>query len=469
MNCLHGKSIQPGSLTTSCAKCNEVLVANNKLLDRHFRDPRVNPRLRAFLVMLMDLAQRKELLLPGKKGKHIQVLEIEDLSQCVTTDTQRAFFKILEGFTSPRVVGMALDCRSCRVFNPLSRNQYWGNGHPAESTPAPAEEPSVDQPTGQVDQMMTCWFLGERDIPVGQIVAYQQGQTRQAANEGFGKESLRRLGESLQREGQLESIVVRQLADGRFELVAGERRTRAARLVGMSTLRAKILKSETPDDVIFTVMLVENIDKAELTSVEKALACVRAEREYGWTRRQIAGKTGLTEARISQLQDLARLIPEARDYIIANPEWFSVQATLDIAVLPKSDQLRVAQEWLEQRKVARWKKKPAAAVAAAKPPTQPARAAAKKKPKRPLDLVHGGKKIYKDGRYSSVKAVQREGEMAALRALVAKLVPALKAVKQADLGNLMTTNYSGFEVLRSGLDSLAKVAAELARQMHQMD
>jgi len=379
-------------------------------------------------------------------------VSVAELSAIVTTDNDRALLAILEEFTGPKIINVFSDRQSCRVFNPLAQKQYLSSGKAvAVKKPKTSPEPVVKK--GQ-DSQMTLYLLEEKEIPVNEVVSYQEGQTRQAANEGFDKEYLLRLGESLLKEGQFESIVVRLTPDGRYELIAGECRTRASRLVGKTHLRAKILKVETPDDVAFTIMLMENINKAPLTSVEKALACERAKRVYGWSIEQIANKTGLSPASIYHTMPLASLSKDVRDFIIANASWFSVTAALQIATLPIPKQLEIAQQWMELKRLRR------------NSPNKKTNS----KIKSPLDLVGGNTQVLdKRGRVLTLSAAQKKRATKTLRTQITITLDVLKALGRNDLRALMDSNYSSFDVFRRELGELAAVAAKLRKQASEID
>jgi len=112
----------------------------------------------------------------------------------------------------------------------------------------------------------------------------------------FDKEALRSLGESMRKIGQLEDILVRPVGD-RYELVLGERRWRASKLVGMDSINAKV--RALADAETFTISLAENVQRQDLTGVEEAFAFKRYLDE-GLTQEEIGEHLGKLDRRIGE-------------------------------------------------------------------------------------------------------------------------------------------------------------------------
>ena len=132
----------------------------------------------------------------------------------------------------------------------------------------------------------------------------------------FQAERLEELAQSIRANGIVQPLVVRRIG-GRFQLVAGERRWRAARLAGLNLV--PIVVREIPDDRLLEITLIENIQREDLNPIETAVAFDRLGRELNLTAEQIGLRTGkdrstvLNFTRLLQLPaDLQQLVAERR-------------------------------------------------------------------------------------------------------------------------------------------------------------
>ncbi|MBB2944791.1 ParB family chromosome partitioning protein [Actinoplanes lutulentus] len=121
----------------------------------------------------------------------------------------------------------------------------------------------------------------------------------------FDEEALEELKTSILEVGFLQPIVVRDVGDGRFELVMGERRWRAAQAVGKETIPA-IIRS-TPDDAMLRDALLENIHRANLNPLEEAAAYQQLLEEFGATHEELARRIGRSRPQISNTIRLMNL------------------------------------------------------------------------------------------------------------------------------------------------------------------
>lgn len=156
-------------------------------------------------------------------------------------------------------------------------------------------------------------------------------------------ESLEGLAESIRRHGLLQAIivtpVVRPGATGRFQLVAGERRWRAAQLAGLQALPA--LVKEARRDQSLELALIENLQREDLNPIEAALAFERLGREFGLKHEEIAERTGKDRATISNFLRLLKLPAEIQQLL--QEDKLSVgHAKALLALASPQDQHRVA-------------------------------------------------------------------------------------------------------------------------------
>jgi ParB family transcriptional regulator, chromosome partitioning protein len=149
---------------------------------------------------------------------------------------------------------------------------------------------------------------GLRDVPVD-LVKPNPRQPRRSFDEG----SLAELAESIRARGVLQPIVVRALPGGHYELVAGERRLRAARLAELETVPAVV--RETDDWERLDIALAENMARVDLNAVEEARACAMLVDDLGLTKEELGRRVGRSRVAISNLIRLLELPEEALELI----------------------------------------------------------------------------------------------------------------------------------------------------------
>lgn len=126
-------------------------------------------------------------------------------------------------------------------------------------------------------------------------------------------EALDQLARSIQESGVVQPILVRPAANGRFQIIAGERRFRAAQKLGLSTIPAVV--RTVADDRVLEFALVENIQREELTPIEEAQALRRLQDELGLTQEALAAKVGKDRATVANTIRLLRLPAEVREEV----------------------------------------------------------------------------------------------------------------------------------------------------------
>ncbi|MDR3419278.1 MAG: ParB/RepB/Spo0J family partition protein [Nevskia sp.] len=129
----------------------------------------------------------------------------------------------------------------------------------------------------------------------------------------FDQEALQSLAESIRAQGVVQPIVARASGAGHFEIVAGERRWRAARLAGLKTIPTVV--RQIPDRTAMAVALVENIQRADLNPLEEAEALRRLIDECGLTHEHTAEAVGRSRASVSNLLRLLDLEAEVQDLV----------------------------------------------------------------------------------------------------------------------------------------------------------
>ncbi|HXD80704.1 MAG TPA: ParB/RepB/Spo0J family partition protein [Candidatus Acidoferrum sp.] len=147
-------------------------------------------------------------------------------------------------------------------------------------------------------------------IAVDQIRAsHQQVRTR------FDAEPLAELAESIRLHGILQPLLVRRLADG-YELIAGERRWRAARLAGLTAVPA-VIRSDAGNDEQLVLGLIENLQRADLDPIEEARGLRRLTEEFGLTHDEVAQKIGKHRVSVTQALRLLAACPAVQSAVAA--------------------------------------------------------------------------------------------------------------------------------------------------------
>ncbi len=123
----------------------------------------------------------------------------------------------------------------------------------------------------------------------------------------FKPEELEELSRSIQEQGVLQPLIVRRAADTGFELVAGERRLRAARMAGLSHIPVVI--RDVPDARLLELSIIENIQREDLNALEEAEAYHRLMTEFGLTQEEVAARVGKSRPAIANFLRI-RQLPE---------------------------------------------------------------------------------------------------------------------------------------------------------------
>lgn len=121
----------------------------------------------------------------------------------------------------------------------------------------------------------------------------------------MSQESLEELADSIRAQGLVQPIVVRPVGDGRYEIIAGERRWRASRLAGLATI--PVLVKDVSDRSAIAMALIENIQRENLNPMEEANALHRLREEFEMTHQQAAEAVGKSRAAVTNLLRLRNL------------------------------------------------------------------------------------------------------------------------------------------------------------------
>lgn len=123
-------------------------------------------------------------------------------------------------------------------------------------------------------------------------------------------EALEELAESIKVQGVMQPIVVRGIGEGRYEIIAGERRWRATQLAGLDKIPAVI--RDVPDEAAIAMALIENIQRENLNPIEEAVALKRLQDEFELTHAEVAQAVGKSRTTITNLLRLIALSDEVK-------------------------------------------------------------------------------------------------------------------------------------------------------------
>lgn len=132
----------------------------------------------------------------------------------------------------------------------------------------------------------------------------------------FDEKALSELAESIEQHGVLQPLVVRPLANGGYQLVAGERRWRAARIAGLSEV--PVIIKELTDEEVIEIAMIENLQREDLNPLEEALGYKFMMDELGITQEQAAEKVGKSRPAVANALRLLKLPDEIREMVKNN-------------------------------------------------------------------------------------------------------------------------------------------------------
>jgi len=144
-----------------------------------------------------------------------------------------------------------------------------------------------------------------RHIGIDQL---QPGKYQPRTN--MHNESLEDLASSIRAQGIVQPIVIRPIGDQRFEIIAGERRWRAAQLAELQEV--PVIIKDIPDEAAIAMALIENIQREDLNPIEEAVAFQRLIEEFRMTHQQVADAVGRSRASVTNLLRLLGLEPDVR-------------------------------------------------------------------------------------------------------------------------------------------------------------
>jgi ParB family chromosome partitioning protein len=150
---------------------------------------------------------------------------------------------------------------------------------------------------------------------VRQVAVDAIRENRSQPRSQFDDQALAELADSIREHGVIQPLIVSEDTSGAYELIAGERRLRAARLAGLREVPV-LVKSATPQQLL-ELALVENVQRADLNPLEEGLAYQSLKDEFGLSDETIARRVGKSRVAVVNSRRLTRLAPAAREALLA--------------------------------------------------------------------------------------------------------------------------------------------------------
>lgn len=178
---------------------------------------------------------------------------------------------------------------------------------PRKNPAKPVAKKSEKSPAAPASSTPAHAALPFREISV-EAVSPAPHQSRRT----FDENSLRELADSIRAEGLLQPIVVREV-DGGFELIAGERRWRAFRLLKLKTIPARVVKATDASSAAMT--LIENLQRENLNPIEEAFGLGSLMRDFNLTQEAVSERVGKARSSVANMLRLLSLAPEIQGYL----------------------------------------------------------------------------------------------------------------------------------------------------------
>lgn len=160
----------------------------------------------------------------------------------------------------------------------------------------------------------------------------------------FPKEALSELAASIEQKGIIQPLVVRAIGGGKYEIIAGERRYRAAKLAGLETIPVVVKDADASGTL--ELALIENIQRQDLNPIEEALAYKELLSRHQYTQDELARHLGKDRSSIANALRLLKLPDKIRDYVINNKISMGHARAL-LALESKELQLQVADDIIQ--------------------------------------------------------------------------------------------------------------------------
>jgi len=162
-------------------------------------------------------------------------------------------------------------------------------------------------------------LLGDFDEPIQEkspyrlLPIYKVEPNRNQPRQDFDEEELNELAESITLHGIIQPLTVRELANGYFQIIAGERRWRAARIAGLNEVPVVVVEAD--DSKVMELALIENLQRQDLNPMEEAMGYQSLMNEYGMTQEEAAARVGKSRPAVANALRLLNLCPEVMEKV----------------------------------------------------------------------------------------------------------------------------------------------------------
>lgn len=146
-----------------------------------------------------------------------------------------------------------------------------------------------------------------------QLPIYKVEPNPEQPRQDFDEEELQALADSITVHGIIQPLTVRELPNGYYQIIAGERRWRAARMANLSDVPAVIIEAD--DKKAMELALIENLQRQDLNPLEEALGYQTLMNEYGLTQEEAAGRVGKSRPAVANALRLLGLCPEVQERV----------------------------------------------------------------------------------------------------------------------------------------------------------
>ena len=179
------------------------------------------------------------------------------------------------------------------------------------------------------------------DSPYKLLPIYKVEPNPDQPRKDFDEEELAALAESIAEHGIIQPLTVRELSSGYFQIIAGERRWRAARIAGLNEIPAVVMEAD--DKKVTELALIENLQRQDLNPVEEALGYRSLMEEYGMTQEEAAARVGKSRPAVANALRLLNLSDEILEKVRSS-ELSAGHARALLSIKSEKKQLSAAQK-----------------------------------------------------------------------------------------------------------------------------
>lgn len=155
--------------------------------------------------------------------------------------------------------------------------------------------------------------ISPEKTPYQLLPIYKVEPNPEQPRQDFDQEELEALADSIAVHGIIQPLTVRETPNGYYQIIAGERRWRAARIAGLSDVPVVVIEAD--DKKAMELALIENLQRQDLNPVEEALGYQSLMEEYGLTQEEVAGRVGKSRPAVANALRLLGLCPDAMEFL----------------------------------------------------------------------------------------------------------------------------------------------------------